>query len=204
MEVVSKPFDLAAVGNGEGELVLENLYFSIDPYMRGRMNVGAESYAASWALGQPCQTFSVSKVIKSNNPAFKVGDHVSGPTGWEVYTVSNGTGLNKVQEIPGQPLSIYLGVLGGPGLTAYMGLKEFCEPMKAGETLYVNAAAGAVGTVVGQIGKCLGLRVVGSAGGPDKVKLLKELGFDEAFDYKQPPGGSLDAALKQACPNGIE
>lgn len=168
------------------------------------MNVGAESYAASWALNKPCQTFSVSKVVKSNNPGFAVGDLVSGPTGWEVYTITTGTGTNKIAEIPGHPLSIYLGALGGPGLTAYIGLKHFCEPMKAGETLYVNAAAGAVGHLVGQIGKALGLRVVGSAGSKEKVELLKSLGFDEAFDYKQPPGGSLDSAIKQTCPNGVD
>jgi NADPH-dependent curcumin reductase CurA len=183
------------------------------------MNVGAESYSASWQLNKPCQTFSVSKVIKSNNPAFAVGDHVSGPTGWEVYTVTDGkSGTNKIQEIPGVPISIYLGVLGGPGLTAYIGLYHFCSPMKPGETrgfavrhsffsfipntnrslapVYVNAAAGAVGTVVGQIGKAIGLRVVGSAGSDDKVKLLKELGFDEAFNYKT---GSLDENLKRTC-----
>ncbi|KAI9029252.1 quinone oxidoreductase-like protein [Hyaloraphidium curvatum] len=203
-EVVSTPFDLAAAGNASGELVVQNLFFSIDPYMRGRMNVGAKSYAASWALGEPCRTYSVCKVVKSNNPKFAVGDHVSGPTGWEEYTVTTGEGFNPIKEIPGQPLSIYLGVLGGPGLTAFIGLYKYAAPLKAGETLYVNAAAGAVGTVVGQIGKALGMRVVGSAGSDDKVALLKEIGFDEAFNYKTPPGGSLEAALKQACPNGID
>ncbi|KAJ3341455.1 hypothetical protein HDU93_004856 [Gonapodya sp. JEL0774] len=208
-DVVEADFDLEAVGNGENDIVVENLYISLDPYMRGRMNVNTKSYAASWQIGQPCQAGGVSRVIKSRNPGFPVGSLVAAQVNWEEYTVipnaaPNPARLRKIDENAGIPLSWYQGVAGMPGLTAYTGFFKFGKP-KAGETIFISAAAGAVGQVVGQLAKMKGLRVVGCASEDDKISyLLDTLKFDAAFNYKKPPGGSLKAALEQTCPKGID
>ncbi|KAJ3318405.1 hypothetical protein HDU93_003892, partial [Gonapodya sp. JEL0774] len=206
-EVVDVPFDLSAVGNEPGSVVTENLYLSLDPYMRGRMHQTRKSYIPPFALGEPFTGYAIGKVVKSSNPAFKEGDIVKGFLGWETYTVAVKPELFQLQVLtptPGIPLSYYISVLGMPGFTAWGGFVILAQP-KAGETLFVSAASGAVGQVVGQYAKQLGLRVVGSAGSDDKVAFLKnELGFDEAFNYKKPPGGSIKSALAQACPKGID
>ncbi|KXS13424.1 oxidoreductase-like protein [Gonapodya prolifera JEL478] len=206
-EVVNVPFDLASVGNDAGNVVTQNTFLSLDPYMRGRMRQEAKSYIPPFKLGEPFNGYAIGTVIKSSNPAFAVGDTVKGFLSWETYSVVPNPDLIQLKVFtptPGIPLSHYISVLGMPGFTAYGGLIILAQP-KAGETLFVSAASGAVGQVVGQYGKKLGLRVVGSAGSDDKVAFLKnELGFDEAFNYKKPPGGSIKAALQQACPKGID
>jgi NADPH-dependent curcumin reductase CurA len=172
---------------------------SVDPYMRGRMNEG-RSYAAPFELGQPLSGAAIGEVVVSRHPDFRNGDFVLSVAGWREYFLSDGAGLRKLDpEI--EPLSAYLGVLGMPGLTAYVGLLDIGQP-KAGETVFVSAAAGAVGSVVGQIAKIHECRVIGSAGSDAKVELLRsELGFDAAFNYKTIPPGS---ALRDLAPDGID
>jgi NADPH-dependent curcumin reductase CurA len=184
---------------GPGEVLIENSWMSLDPYMRGRMAEG-KSYAASLEIGEVMTGGAVGKVIESQNPKFKEGDHVVGTTGWQLYALSSGEGLNKVD--PNLvPLSAYLGVCGMPGGTAWIGLLEHCAP-KAGETVLVSAASGAVGSVVGQLAKMQGCRAVGIAGGPKKCDYaVKELGFDACVDYK---AGNLHDDLKAACPDGVD
>jgi len=184
----------------EGEILLKTVYVSVDPYLRGRMN-DAKSYVPPFQLHEPIQSGIVASVIKTNNAAFKEGDVVSGSLKWQEYQVSSGSGLNKIDD-DGTGLTAYLGILGMTGLTAYCGLSEIGVP-KAGETLVVSGAAGAVGSVVGQIGKLLGCRVVGIAGTDEKVELLKsELHFDEAINYKTTP--DLSKAIQDACPDGVD
>lgn len=180
----------------DGEVLLEAVFLSVDPYMRPfsrhRMNEGDVMIGTQ-----------VAKVIQSNNPAFPVGSHVVSPCGWRTHMVCDGTDLVLV--MPDWPqdvsLSLALGGIGMPGLTALYGIEEVLGLQK-GETLLVNAAAGAVGSMVGQIAKIKGCKVVGSAGSDAKVAFLKELGFDEAFNYKTI--GSLEEALKKASPDGYD
>ena len=183
-----------------GEILLQTKYVSVDPYLRGRMN-DVKSYIPPFELGKPIVSGTVAEVIASKNEAFQEGDFISGMLPWKEKLVSNGEGLLKVDQNMA-PLSAYLGVLGMTGLTAYLGLTEIGKPKK-GETLVVSGAAGAVGSVVGQIGKILGMRVVGVAGTEEKVALLKnEFGFDEAINYKTTE--NMTAALKDACPDGVD
>ena len=185
----------------KGEVLIKILYLSIDPYMRGRMNEGA-SYAAPTKIGEPMAGETVGVLVESNSNIFKVGDKVCAHMGWQTYIKTKDTNpvLLKVPE-SSIPLSTYLGTVGMPGRTAYFGLNRVGKP-KAGETLVVSAASGAVGTVVGQLAKSYGLKVIGIAGGQEKCSFVKdELGFDACIDYK---AGNLVNDLKAACPNGVD
>jgi len=184
----------------DGEVLLRALYLSVDPYMRGRMNA-AKSYAPSVEIGELMVGGGVARVAESKNPAYEVGDVVNLQMGWQEYAVSNGDGLRKVDPQIA-PVSTALGVLGMPGLTAYFGLLEVCG-VNAGETVVVSAAAGAVGSVVGQIAKIKGCRAVGIAGGPEKTRYVTdECGFDAALDYKATT--DYQAAIKELCPSGVD
>ena len=184
----------------EGEVLLEAVYVSVDPYLRGRMN-DAKSYVPPFQLNQPIQSGVIAKVIESKNEKFAVGDFVNGMLNWQTQQVSNGAGLMKVDGSK-IPLSAYLGILGLTGLTAYLGLTEIGQP-KSGETLVVSGAAGAVGSVVGQIGKILGLHVIGIAGTDEKVELLKsKFGFDAGFNYNT--SKDIRADIRKAAPNGVD
>lgn len=183
----------------EGEVVIKTQYISLDPAMRGWMNESKNSYMPPVAIDEVMRAIAVGQVIASKNPKFAVGEHVSGMFGVQEYAVSNGQGLNKVDPKLA-PLPIYLSTLGMPGMTAYFGLLEVGQ-LQAGDTVVVSGAAGAVGSVVGQIAKIKGARVVGIAGGADKCQyLVDELGFDAAIDYKSE---DLSAALRKHCPDGI-
>jgi len=184
----------------KGEVLLKTKYVSVDPYLRGRMS-DRKSYTSGFKLGEPIQSGIIAEVTDSKNSDFQAGNFVSGLLDWSEFQISNGQGLNKVDpELA--PLSAYLGLLGMPGLTAYLGLMEIGQPQK-GESLVVSGAAGAVGSVVGQIGKILGCRVVGIAGSDEKTKLLKtEFGFDETINYKTTK--NMRKAITQACPNGVD
>ncbi|MGO9606656.1 MAG: NADP-dependent oxidoreductase [Candidatus Binataceae bacterium] len=184
---------------GPGQVLVRNLWLSLDPYMRGRMN-DVQSYAASVKIGGVMVGATVGEVVESDNPSFKKGDHVLGYYGWQLYGVSDGRELQKVDP-KAAPLSAYLGALGMPGLTAWFGLIEIGAP-KAGETVVVSAAAGAVGSVVGQIAKIKGCRTVGIAGGKSKCDhVVNDLGFDACIDYK---AGNLAKDLAAATPKGID
>ncbi len=184
----------------EGELLAKSLYLSVDPYMRGRMN-DVKSYAPPVAIGGTMVGGVVGEVIESKNEKFAVGDTVQGEFGWQEYTVTNGKGVRKVDPKIA-PISTAVGVLGMPGLTAYFGLLQIGQP-KEGETVVISGAAGAVGSIVGQIAKIKGCRVVGIAGTDDKVKwLIDELGFDAAFNYKTVE--DYGAKLQELCPQGID
>jgi NADPH-dependent curcumin reductase len=186
-------------GPNDGEVLRRTLYLSLDPYMRGRMSDRA-SYASSVQLNEPMVGGTVSQVVASKDPAFDEGDFVLGYDGWQEYGVSEGKGLRKLD--PAQaPLSYFLGVLGMPGMTAYCALLDIGKP-KEGETLVVSAAAGAVGSVVGQIAKIKGCGVVGLAGTHEKCRIVtEELGFDACINYKTE---DLNTALKETCPHGID
>ncbi|KAF8388647.1 hypothetical protein HHK36_027324 [Tetracentron sinense] len=190
------------VPKGSGALLVKNLYLSCDPYMRGRMRDYHGSYIPPFVPGSVIEGFGVSKVLDSDDPNFKTGDLVSGITGWEEYSLIQKTEqLRKIQQ-EDIPISYYVGLLGMPGFTAYAGFYEVCSPKK-GEYVFVSAASGAVGQLVGQLAKLHGCYVVGSAGSSQKVDLLKnKLGFDEAFNYKEEP--DLDAALKRYFQQGID
>lgn len=184
---------------GEGQMLLRTLWLSVDPYMRGRMS-DAKSYAAPVPVGGVMEGGTVARVEASNLPGFKPGDLLEGRTGWQDYALSDGRGLRRLDPAIA-PVQTALGVLGMPGMTAWSGLAEIGQP-KAGETLVVAAAAGPVGSLVGQIGKLRGCRVVGIAGGAEKCAIVKqEFGFDECLDHRAP---DLRKALAAACPNGID
>lgn len=184
----------------EGEVLIKTLYLSVDPYMRGRMSA-AKSYAKPYEVGEPFLGGMVGKVVESKNSRFHAGQFVEGRLEWAEYNVSDGSTIRKVNpELA--PVTTALHVLGMPGLTAYFGLIYIGEP-KEGETVVVSGASGAVGTIVGQIAKLKGCRVVGIAGGDDKCSYLtKELGFDAAINYKTTD--NLRKSLKEACPNGVD
>ena len=184
----------------DGELLLETTYVSVDPYLRGRMS-DAKSYTPPFELNKPIHSGVIAKVIESKNDKFKTGDFVSGMLDWKTKQVATGEGLLKV-DASKAPLSAYLGILGMTGLTAYSGLTQIGKP-KAGETLVVSGAAGAVGSVVGQIGKILGLRVIGIAGTDEKVEMLKtEYGFDAGINYNSTE--NMTAAIAEAAPKGVD
>ncbi|WP_323027146.1 NADP-dependent oxidoreductase [Gelidibacter japonicus] len=184
----------------DGEILLDTVYVSVDPYLRGRMS-DAKSYAAPFELNKPIYSGVVAKVTASKNDHFKEGEFVMGMLDWKTQQVSSGKGLMKVDGEKA-PLSAYLGILGMTGLTAYLGLTQIGKP-KAGETLIVSGAAGAVGSVVGQIAKNLGLTVIGISGTDEKVDLLKsKFGFDAAINYNTSKDMSADIAKE--APNGID
>lgn len=184
---------------GEGEIISRTIYLSLDPYMRGRMNEG-KSYAAPVEIGETMCGGTVSQVLKSNNPEFAKDDYILTYDGWQEYAVSDGKGARKLDPTQA-PISTAVGVLGMPGMTAYMGLLEIGQP-QSGETVVVAAATGAVGSNVGQIARLKGCRVVGIAGSREKCEFaLNELGFDACINYKD--AGFRDS-LKTACPEGID
>jgi NADPH-dependent curcumin reductase CurA len=176
------------------------MYFSVDPYMRGRMN-DAKSYTPPFEIGKPISGGVVAKVLKSNAADFKENDLVTGNLPWQQYSIATEKGLLKI-DTTHAPASYYLGVLGMPGLTAYFGLMHIGKP-KPGETIVVSGAAGAVGIVVGQIAKLHGCRVIGIAGSDEKVKLLKDqFGFDEAINYKTTT--DIKKSIADVCPNAVD
>lgn len=194
---------------GEGEVVLRNLYISLDPAIRGWMG-DDPNYIEPITLGDAVRSSVIGRVVESNSPDFAVGDVAMTMGGWETYTTAPAVMLNKLDESMGIPLSHFLGVLGPTGLTAYFGLLDVGKP-KAGETVLVSAAAGAVGSVVGQIAKQQGCRVVGMAGTDDKCQwLTDELGFDAAINYKtcgdlsNGKGDAIGDAIRAACPDGVD
>jgi len=190
----------------DGEVLVRNHYLSLDPYMRGRMN-DAKSYAAPQPLGQVMQGGTVGEVVESRSPKFAAGDKVVGMGGWQEYAVAaaDQPGMLRKVDTTHVPLSHYLGAVGMPGVTAWYGLVKIIEP-KAGQTMVVSAASGAVGSAFGALAKARGCRAVGIAGGPDKCRYVtEELGFDACVDYKQHQDAqSLSKAIKEACPGGID
>jgi NADPH-dependent curcumin reductase CurA len=208
--LVSRPQGAASADNfklvetplaplAEGEVRVRNHYLSLDPYMRGRMS-DAKSYATPQPLNEVMIGGTTGEVIESKNAAFKPGDKVVGMSGWQEFGTSDGKALRKIDDTH-VPLSAYLGPVGMPGVTAWYGLNRIIAP-KAGETVVVSAASGAVGSVVGQLAKQAGARAVGIAGGPDKCRYVVEtLGFDACVDYK---AGNLYQDLKAATPDGVD
>lgn len=183
----------------DGQVLVRNLWLSLDPYMRGRMGEGP-SYASPQALNETMVGGTAGEVVASKHPNFAVGDQVVGQLGWQEYGLSDGTRLNKV-DTRSVPLSAYLGAVGMPGVTAWRGLRRIIEP-KAGETVLVSAASGAVGSVVGQLAKASGCRAIGIAGGRDKCRyVVEELGFDACIDYKSQDVGK---ALHDDAPKGVD
>ena len=196
-EFVSEDVDLSI---DNGEIMLETAYVSVDPYLRGRMS-DAKSYIPPFELNKPIQSGVIAKVIATKNDKFSEGDYVSGMLDWKTKQISNGEGLLKVDGKKA-PLSTYLGILGMTGLTAYLGLNEIGKP-KSGETIVVSGAAGAVGSVVGQIAKILGLRVIGIAGTDEKIDMLKsKFGFDGGINYNT--SNDIKGDIKQLAPNGVD
>jgi NADPH-dependent curcumin reductase CurA len=200
----SENFELASVevkAPGPGEVQVKNLWMSVDPYMRGRM-MDRESYVPPFQLGEALQGGAVGEVTASGDPNFKAGDLVSTMLGWrEAFTAAPAAAMLQKIETHGLPPQAFLGVAGMPGLTAYVGLLKI-GMMKEGETVFVSAAAGAVGQIVCQIAKIKGGTVIGSAGGAEKCAYLKEIGVDHVIDYKAEK--NLTKALAQAAPKGID
>ena len=185
----------------EGEFLVRNAYLSVDPAMRGWI-ADKSTYWPRIEVGDTMRAFAVGEVIESRSPGHGVGDQVMGIFGWQEYAAVRPESVMRKLREPDLPMSLSLGVLGLNGLTAYFGLVDVCRPT-AGETLVVSTAAGAVGSAVGQIGRIKGCRVVGIAGGEEKVRqCIQEFGFHAAIDYKREP--DLEAALRRACPNGID
>ena len=183
----------------DGEVRVRNHYLSLDPYMRGRMN-DSKSYAAPQPLDQVMIGGTVGEIVESKHPKFAAGDKVVGMFGWQEYGTSNGKDLHKVDDTH-VPLSAYLGAVGMPGVTAWYGLNRIIAP-KAGETVVVSAASGAVGSAVGQLAKLAGCRAIGIAGGADKCRYVVDtLGFDACVDYK---AGNLYKDLKAVTPDGVD
>ena len=217
IHLVNRPTGEAAVSNfqlvtsetpalNDGQVLVRHHFLSLDPYMRGRMN-DAKSYTAPQALGQTMGGGTVGEVAESRNAKFAVGDKVVGMGGWQQYSVVDADQLGALRKVDTQhiPLSAYLGAVGMPGVTAWYGLVKIIQP-KAGETMVVSAATGAVGSAFAALSKARGCRTVGIAGGPDKCKYaVDELGFDVCIDYKlHADASSLSKALKDACPKGID
>ncbi len=182
-----------------GEVLVRNEWLSLDPYMRGRMS-DAKSYAKSTEIGEVMVGQTVGEVVESNDPNFKSGDKVLTPLGWQLYGIASAKELTRI-DAKRAPASAYLGILGMPGITAWFGLFEIGQP-QPGNTVVVSAASGAVGSVVGQLAKIKGCRVVGIAGGKTKCNyVVKDLGFDACVDYKT---GNLLADLRDHCPKGVD
>ena len=191
--------DAAMPKPGPGEVLVKNEWLSLDPYMRGRMNE-AKSYTAPVAIGEVMVGQTVGEVIESLDSALKPGDKVLSSLGWQLYGASKGKALRKI-DVTRAPATYYLGLLGMPGTTAWFGLTEIGKPKK-GETLVVSAASGAVGSVVGQLARIMGCRVVGIAGGRAKCDYVAgELGFDACIDYKN---DDVSARLRELCPKGVD
>lgn len=190
----------------DGQVLVRHHYLSLDPYMRGRMN-DSKSYAASQPVGEVMLGGTVGEVVESRHPQFSVGDRVVGMGGWQEYSVVDGSAPGALRKVDTThvPLSHYLGAVGMPGVTAWYGLVKIINP-KAGDTVVVSAATGAVGSAFGALAKARGCRAVGIAGGPEKCAYaVKELGFDACIDHREhKDAGSLSKALKQACPDGID
>ena len=181
----------------EGEVLVRNLWLSLDPYMRGRMS-DAKSYVKGVEIGELMVGQTVGEVLESRHPKLKVGDNVLAQLGWQLYGCTKEASRIDSSRAPA---SYYLGLMGMPGMTAYFGLKELGQP-KAGETVVVSAASGAVGSIVGQLAKIWGARAIGIAGGREKCSYVREeLGFDAGIDYK---AGALREQLKEHCPNGVD
>jgi NADPH-dependent curcumin reductase CurA len=183
---------------GEGQLLVRNAYFSVDPYMRPRMN-DVRSYVSPFTLGEAMTGGAVGRVAVSRHASFAEGEWVVHALGWREWALSDGSSVRKIDP-EAAPVSTALGVLGMPGFTAYHGLFEIGRP-EEGEIAFVSGAAGAVGSAAGQMAKIAGCRVVGSAGSPEKLAWLRELGFDVVFDYRAQP---VRAALAEAAPDGID
>ncbi|MCL5742202.1 MAG: NADP-dependent oxidoreductase [Betaproteobacteria bacterium] len=208
-EAVTSNFKLVATDTPalqDGEVLVRHHYLSLDPYMRGRMNE-SKSYAASQPLGEVMIGGTVGEVAESKNPKFAVGDKVVGMGGWQEYSVVDGNAVGALRKVDTThvPLSHYLGAVGMPGVTAWYGLVKIIAP-KAGDTVVVSAATGAVGSAFAALAKARGCRAVGIAGGAEKCKYaVEELGFDVCIDYKEHSDvKAMSRALKEACPNGID
>ena len=208
-EATASNFKLVAVDTPalkDGEVLVRHHYLSLDPYMRGRMNE-SKSYAASQPLGEVMIGGTVGEVVESKHPKYAVGDKVAGMGGWQEYSVVDGNapGVLRKVDTAHVPLSHYLGAVGMPGVTAWYGLVKIIAP-KAGDTVVVSAATGAVGSAFGALAKVRGCRAVGIAGGADKCKYaVDHLGFDACIDYKEHGDvKAMSKALKEACPNGID
>lgn len=190
----------------DGQVLVRHHFLSLDPYMRGRMN-DAKSYTAPQALNEVMGGGTVGEVVESKSPKFAVGDKVVGMGGWQQYSVVDANQLGALRKVDTTliPLSAYLGAVGMPGVTAWYGLVKIIEP-KAGETMVVSAATGAVGSAFAALSKARGCRTVGIAGGPEKCKYaVDELGFDVCIDYKlHQDAASLSQAVKDACPDGVD
>jgi NADPH-dependent curcumin reductase CurA len=183
-----------------GEILLKTSFVSVDPYLRGRMS-DSKSYAVPFQLQKPISSGIIAQVVESNHSGFSKGDYVSGLLEWKEYQKSSGEGLVKIDAVKA-PQSAYLGILGMTGLTAYLGLSEIGKPKK-GETVVVSGAAGAVGSIVGQIAKIRGCRVIGIAGTDEKVEMLiRDFGFDQAINYNTCE--NMTEAIAAACPNGVD
>lgn len=183
----------------EGEILLKTRYVSVDPYLRGRMR-DEPSYIEPFRLQEPIESGIIAEVIESHNSNFTEGEFVSGMLKWKEYQTTTGAGLNKVDKNMA-PLTVFLGVLGLTGITAYLGLEKIGK-LKAGDTLLVSGAAGAVGSVAGQIGKIKGCNVVGIAGSDDKIQQIMELGFDSGINYKS--SQNIEKDIQEHCTNGID
>ncbi|KAJ2802273.1 hypothetical protein H4S07_004734, partial [Coemansia furcata] len=187
---------------GENEVILRPLYYSVDPYQRGRLSGIKGSYIESYEKGQPISNFLVATIVASTSADFQEGDLVLHNDGkWETEYITKASAISKAPAQQGIDPKDYVGVLSMPSFTAYVGATILAEP-KAGETILVSSASGAVGQMVVQLSKVRGLRVVGVAGSDDKVEYLKSIGADAAFNYKT--CGDFDAAIKQAAPEGID
>jgi NADPH-dependent curcumin reductase CurA len=185
---------------GDGEVLVRNVFMSVDPYMRSRMN-DAKSYIPPFQIGEVLQAGVVGEVVASNFDGIAEGDQVTGMLGWENYSITDGRLLRKLPQ-SAVPLSWHLGILGMPGMTAYVGLTKIAEA-KAGDNVFVSAASGAVGSVVGQLANIMGCQAYGSAGSDDKVALLtEEFGYDAGFNYKT--SDSFARSVKELCPDGID
>jgi NADPH-dependent curcumin reductase CurA len=187
-------------GLQDGEVLVKGLYFSVDPYMRGRMD-DAKSYAPPFQVNAPVYGNAIAEIIESKSKNFKKGDLVKGTLSWATESVVNYKSVTKIDTSIAPP-TYYLGILGMPGLTAFFGLLYIGKP-SAGETIVISGAAGAVGIVAGQIAKLKDCRVVGIAGSDEKIKMLKdEFHFDEVINYKTT--SDIDKAIKETCPNGVD
>ncbi|XP_061949812.1 2-alkenal reductase (NADP(+)-dependent)-like [Populus nigra] len=199
--ITTNTIELRVPEGTKDAVLVKNLYLSCDPYMRERMSASDGGFS-SFELGKPLTGYGVAKILDSTHPNYKKGDLAWGFTGWEEYSLIVSPRILIKIEHTDVPLSYYTGILGMPGMTAYAGFYEICTPKK-GEYVYISAASGAVGQIVGQFAKLSGCYVVGSAGSKEKVDLLKnKFGFDEAFNYKEEP--DLTAALKRYFPEGID